>query len=799
MKKIVSVFMTVVLFCLAVVVPTFPSFASDTSSLTESTTDTITEEEFVSTYTVSIPMKIEASESIETAKQYTVAASNVVVEEDKEFAISVSYDGVLSDSSDTEIDYSLYVNDISVVDGEEILSVNSVEEAKEGAVICLTEQIKYAGDYSDSITFEFYVRDRTYTIEEIEESEYLYAIGKTDPSYVVARFNEDYTDVTIFKNGSQSDGLMMDWNSDIGSSYADYTVSPMNTMKSSLTSVTINEGVKTLGNCAFYSCSKITDVILPNELTSLGDCAFYYCSKLSLLSQLPETLTNIGREAFRNCSSLTSIIIPEGVTVIKEETFWDCIALTNVVLPNSLKEILFRGFYSCKKLTSIVFPEGMTKIGDYAFSHCFCLKFDAFPTTLLYIGQSAFENCFFNETYNIPSSVEFIGTSAFLQKHNINFEQSLMCIEVADENSYYKDVDGVLYTKDGTILMQYPHCKENASYEVLEGTTRIDDYALSYCYNLTELLFPEGLATVGENAFYNSLYIKEMILPNSVEVIEKRAFGACQLLLNLTLSSNLKKIESDAFNGTMIQHITIPSSVTSLHKASLRGMEYLEEIIVKEDNLNYASVDGVLYNKDLTILMQYPSHKTDAEYSVLNGTLTINEEAFWHNDTSKYFGINLKVINIPESVINFELLKYPSSIRFCCLETINIAESNATYSSVDGVVFDKGRTTLYCYPVAKEDKSYTIPETVTSLGQYSFKENALLTEVAISNGVTALSAYTFYECTALTSVTIPSSVTSINSNAFYNCKNIKTIYGVAGSSAETFANSKGYTFVAIEE
>lgn len=230
---------------------TTPSFAVD--------------EEVVTSYTVSIPSTVIPSDDSDTATEYLISLENVKIKNGLDLAVSVAYDGVLQNKSGVELGYSLYSGDTSVNNGDEILYTDGSSDSVSMAIKAVTNPVAYAGEYSDTITFDVYEREHYYTIEEIEESEYLYAIGKTDPSYVVARFNEDYTDVTIFKNGSQSDGLMMDWDS-TNKTVASRTYSPMYDNKSTLTTVTVNEGVETLGNCAFYQCSKVTTTELAQNL-----------------------------------------------------------------------------------------------------------------------------------------------------------------------------------------------------------------------------------------------------------------------------------------------------------------------------------------------------------------------------------------------------------------------------------------------------------------------------------------------------------------------------------------------------
>ncbi|MDE5994262.1 MAG: leucine-rich repeat domain-containing protein [Oscillospiraceae bacterium] len=782
-KKIISM-----LFAVLMILICFPVAVSAISDSDETS--------WTPEYTVSIPEYIQATDDKETNISYQITASDVHLSERKSLSVTVEYTGMLKNSADESValEYNLYSNDGILKNNDSILFVaKSTDLAENEFHARLASKPQYAGVYTDPVTFNVFVEDRAYTAAEIENDPYLFAIGKTDPSYVVARFNENYTSVTIFKNGSQSDGLMMDWDS------KSYTSSPMYKKRGTLKNVTVNEGTQSLGNYAFYNCSKITNV-----------------------EQLPETLTDIGIRAFYSCSSLTDIAIPEGITVIKDETFRGCKKLTEVSLPSSLEEISWAAFWSCN-LSEIDFPSGLLKIDSYAFADNNNLLIKAFPEGLKYIGSNSFQNCYPNTSYFVPASVEYIGTQAFYQAWN-GGKNTINYIKVDENNPFYKDIDGVLFTKDGTVLMDYPSKKEDTSYAVPDGVLVIDDYALAYCHNIKKLTLPDGLREIKEFAFYNC-FVNELVLPNTLRIIEKNAFYACSNLINIVLSNTLEEIGYEAFSGTEIQQITIPASVMTLDNYALEGMQYLKEIIVDSDNENYASVDGVLFNKDLTVLMQYPSNKDDTEYTIPEGTLSVSLTAFWHNTASAKFGKNLKVLNVPNSVTTIPLFSGNSNygyMKFYCLEAINISEGSSKYSSIDGVLFDKEKTKMIYYPCGKKETTYTIPETVNTVGKYAFMYNYTLTEVIISNNVTALGETSFYECSSLTnviigdgitsigewtfydcdnltSVTIPSSVTSIDENAFWGCLSLKTIYGSSGSYAETWAKANRYTFVPVSE
>ncbi len=209
--------------------------------------------------------------------------------------------------------------------------------------------------------------ETNYTSEEIESSEYLYAIGKTKPEYVVAKFNNDYTEVVITKNGEESDGIIQE--------FAVWTISsPMSDKKDTLKKAVIKEGVTDTGSGGggtgtFGLCSALEVVELPNSLIYINNSTFVGCENLRDVT-IPESVIKIGNSAFDSCISLKSITIPENVEKIDDIAFCDCKSLENVNIKNGSIEIGHAAFKSCISLKSITIPESVTSIRQSAFGNC---------------------------------------------------------------------------------------------------------------------------------------------------------------------------------------------------------------------------------------------------------------------------------------------------------------------------------------------------------------------------------------------------------------------------------------------
>ena len=150
--------------------------------------------------------------------------------------------------------------------------------------------------------------------------------------------------------------------------------------------------LKTIGNGAFSSCTRITSVTFPNSLISIGNSAFEDCSSLTSIT-IPTSITSINNYTFNNCISLTSIVIPDSVTSIGGYAFTYCTSLTNIDIPNSVTSIGNNAFAHCSSLTSCTIGSGVTSISGYAFTYCGNLTNIDIPNSVTSIGNNAFDMC----------------------------------------------------------------------------------------------------------------------------------------------------------------------------------------------------------------------------------------------------------------------------------------------------------------------------------------------------------------------------------------------------------------------
>ena len=532
-----------------------------------------------------------------------------------------------------------------------------------------------------------------------------------------------------------------------------------------LVNVTIPNSVKNICNDAFSGCTSLTSVTIPNGLTSIGEAAFSGCTSLTSIT-IPDSVKSIGDEAFSGCTSLKSITIPNGVNEVSYCTFYGCKSLTSVSIPDSVTGIYGGAFSECESLTSIALPNSVTVLEGSAFYGCSNLTSINIPNGVTSIGWSAFSGCTSLSNITLPSSVKSIGYYAFMNC------TSLKSIKIPDN-----------VTSIG--WWAFSNCRSLTSVTIPERLNDIGAWPFSGCSSLTEF------KVSAKNSNYVSvngvLYNKDKTviihypakkkdksykIPDGVAIIAGDAFKYSANLTSITIPDSVEHIGDSAFyNCASLTSITIPKDVTNIGDQAFRGCISLTEIKVATANSNFVSLNGVLFSKDKTTLICYPAGKKDKSYTISDGVTSIYWCAF--SDSKN-------------------------------LTAINVATENQNYFSVNGVLYNKGKTKLICYPAGKKDKSYTIPDGVTSIYDCAFSDCTSLKRITIPDGMLTIGVHSFFGCANLTSVTIPGSVISVADYSlgyYYDdiiFKYVKygnfKIYCYKGTAGEKYAKEQGFKY-----
>lgn len=367
----------------------------------------------------------------------------------------------------------------------------------------------------------------------------------------------------------------------------------------------------------------------------------------------------------------------------------------------------------------------------------------------------------YSDTIAIPEKVEYNGTE--YKVTSIGASAFSGCYKKERSEVAAEEVMLIIgeIVEDGNIYDESTNRKNHEDYEanglkyvsIPNSVTKIGDEAFFQCKNLTNVLLPDSIKQIGREAFSLCSSLNKVTIPKGVTSIKYKAFYNCGNLKSILMQGGITTIGREAFeNCYNLTNIILPNSLTEIASEAFSNCQKLTNVSIPEGvtSIGYGAFYGCLSLNHITIP---------------DGVTEIGKTAFYNCP-------NLKNVSIPSSVTTI------GTMAFC--SNINVAKDNPNYSSEDGVLFDKSKTTLIQYPLGKRGK-YTIP-----------------------NGVTKIAPTAFIDCFDLTSLTIPSSVTEIetsgnpsfvNINAFEYCSKLYEIYNF--SSLNITPGSKEHGGVAL--
>ncbi len=377
---------------------------------------------------------------------------------------------------------------------------------------------------------------------------------------------------------------------------------------SKLTDISIPWGVTTIGLYAFNGCSQLSDVTVPGSVTDINLAAFYECTGLtaatvengvksiesyafygctSLISvTIPNSVTKVGSFAFSGCSKLKSIIIPSNMTNIETASFENCRNLTNVTISEGVVSIGVNAFSGCTSLTSVTIPTSVANIGAYAFHECSNLANVSIPVGVVSIGEGAFYGCSSLKSVRIPSSVTNIGESSFSNC------RKLTDIFVDSGNDMFCDLEGVLYNKSMTKLCAFPDNRGGDYYNIPPGVENIGDWSFSACRNLKSVTIPSSVTYIGEHAFSNCFGLNDVYYNGIQEQWHEISVGNGNFSLtgamihyitpDFILPVSLTAIGDEAFTGGAFTYVKLSENTISIGQCAFADCPNLAYIYIPE-------------------------------------------------------------------------------------------------------------------------------------------------------------------------------------------------------------------------
>ena len=638
---------------------------------------------------------------------------------------------------------------------------------------------------------------------------------------------------------------------------------------SGLTSVIIGNSVTTIGSYAFYNCL-FTELNIPDSVENLGGFVFSWCPNLknatigknhafdtSLFDGCQNLINIKANENNENYSSIDGVLFDKNLTVLydypqgrKNDTY---------NIPDTVITIGWEAFNNCISLTQIIIPSSVTSISRWAFDGCDSLGIVYYNGT-----RESWENISISEN-NEPLVSSVIQTLEKRGQCGDNLTYEITC-QLQEDVVYYEiNIEGAgdMYDYSAETMPWQEYC-ENIEYVNIYGNiTRIGAHAFEGCSNLQEIIsydayedvyyrtvsvgnaacagcknlqnFTFDCISIGERAFYhcqslNVIYVSNSLttigssaffgcenlsyftIPNGVTIIESSTFQGCKALKQIIIPENITTIGNYAFKGcNSLKNIDIPNGVINIGEEAFSDCKNLVAIKVKENNPNYVSNNDILFNKNLTLLIQYPIGKIDNEYTIPNNVTNIGKGAFYGSINLETITMFNKVTIIGEGAfyncVNLTQIYYDVTKEECNNIDIGIENDslisatiyflikkgqcgdNLTYE-LNSVLLDEvennqlvisGTGDMYNYTNVNTTPWYEYCDSINSIvlsnkmksiGNYAFSNFVDLTSIELPNSLISIGNNAFRSCVNLINITIPDSVTSIGEEVFANCENL---------------------------
>ncbi len=364
----------------------------------------------------------------------------------------------------------------------------------------------------------------------------------------------------------------------------DYTGNSPFAENGNITSVTVENGVTSVGIWSFRDCKGITEVSLAESVVSIGENAFVGCASLKNIS-IKGAVEKIGYGVFYGCKNLVSVTLPDTVKEVGERAFSDCKSLKTAELGAGLEQIGNCAFIGCSKLESVTFGNLLKSVGSEAFAYCSALTSIDLSDAVASLGNYVFQNCSSLKTVTAGgNSLLQMGVGCFLNSPWLNLQPNGPII-LGGILCGYKGSAVILDLSKLNITAVADSAFKNSSVQKLtvgSNVKAIGNGSFENCTKLKEIIFEEGIGSIAENAFKGCESLKNVDLPDSLKTLGRYAFSGCTSIENATFGAGLSQIGTSPF----------------AYCGSLKAIK------VDGRNRSYTDVDGVVYNKEKNILVQ---------------------------------------------------------------------------------------------------------------------------------------------------------------------------------------------------
>jgi len=593
---------------------------------------------------------------------------------------------------------------------------------------------------------------------------------------------------------------------------------------SSLSSVTIGNGVTEIGRGAFLACTQLKNIVIPNSVRYIGMSAFEACGRLASVS-FGSGLLTIENYAFSLCGSLKEITVPDNVTTLGIGAFNACMGLKNVILGSGISTISEGLFHECYDLERVAFYSSVRSIESNAFDMCESLGVIEF-----YGSQADWDNI------SIQSGNDDAIGAMLVCKVVDEFDDVLIELELSEEGNGYVVVGIGSFTERDLVIPDtykglpvteigtgaFERCESLRSVVIPDSVVKIGSGAFANNSSLTHVTFGNGLVEIDDSAFMHTSLLR-ITIPDSVQLIDDNAFADCRLLDSVDLGEGIKAIGSYAFAYCVdLPEIIFPDSIEAVGFSAFEGCQSLAtvglhpDIIYMEDSFGDCDcLETVIFRGnpaqwavlcrvlDLVDLMDLEVRFEDGNET--EGT-TGEEETPDVVDTTEEETpepVETTEEETPEPVDTTEE-ETPEPVETTKEEetTVETPDGNEYSQGLEFVISGDGSGYVVLSIGDCSDVEIVIPSEykglpVTEIGEYAFSYAKGIVSVVVPDSVTYIGMSAFDNCTSLVSVYVPEGLEYIERKAFYNCSSLKEI--VIGENVSYIGDNAFFGCSALEK
>lgn len=576
------------------------------------------------------------------------------------------------------------------------------------------------------------------------------------------------------------EGWMYDWYD------YDGEMPPWYEMRMDIKKAVISEGIVHIGYDAFLNCENMTQV------------------------QIPSTVESIAAGAFHN-TGITGVVIPEGISELEGATFAFCKKLTAVAIPDSVEIIQSNVFLGCTALKEVTIGAGVRTMGTQAFEDCTALEkvhFDAVNLKDMYANNNTFTN----------TGTAGNGFTLTVGKDVTRIPAYFMCSDYSRDSVNLKKIEfeqGSVCTEIGSSAFHY--CNNLTTVTLPAGLKRVCGSAFANCFDLSQLIIPDSVEELGYYAFYGCNSLRQVSIGKGLRLGMPGAFECCDSLTAIWFDSQNPYYSSDGFGVVFNKDksvlvecpsgysgvYTVPSTVKKIGDRAFYYRKKLDGVVLPE---GVTGIGGNAFSGCAFTGITIPNTVVTIGYCAFSGCEKLT--GFTIPDSVQTMGSNvfemcyeLKTISIGKGLKTIEENNLGISTA---LEAIYVHDDNATFCSVDGVLYTKDMKKILKYPENKTG-AITIPEGVHTIAPFCFYDCEGLSAVTLPQTLETIGNNAFAYCRSLTQLQLPDGVSNIDDAAFVGCAGIRNMVipdGVAViggglfsscESLETITFGKGVT------